>query len=109
AKARFNLLRQGFTTYLPEVLKRRAHARRVDWVRAPFFPRYIFVGFDPETTPWRAINSTIGVSGLVSFGDGVPTPVPSGIVEQLRERESDEGLIAFDPAARFKPGDRVRI
>lgn len=109
AKARFNLLRQGFTTYLPEILKRRSHARRVDMVRAPFFPRYLFVGFDPDITPWRAINSTIGVSGLVSLSDGAPTPVPDHVVDSIRAQEREDGLIAFDPTSRLKPGDKVRI
>ena len=42
-KAVAHLDRQGFVTYLPRYLKRRRHARRVDVVAAPLFPRYLFV------------------------------------------------------------------
>ena len=46
AKALLNLARQGFQSYLPQYVKRRRHARRVEWVKAPLFPRYLFVRFD---------------------------------------------------------------
>ena len=109
-KAAFNLRRQGYTVYLPEHRKRRRHARRTDWIRAPFFPRYLFVRLDPEVTRWRAINSTFGVTGLVSMSDGGrPTPVPAGIVEALEARRDADGLIAVDPMARLKTGDSVRL
>ena len=37
-KAAFHLRRQGYDVFLPKHLKRRKHARRVDWVPAPLFP-----------------------------------------------------------------------
>src|SRR3954468_9168362 len=85
AKALLNLDRQGFSCYLPRYLKRRRHARRLDWVAAPLFPRYLFIGMDLATARWRAIRSTIGIAGLVCHGDQ-PTPVPFGIVEGLKAR-----------------------
>ena len=36
-----HLQRQGFKTYLPQHLKRRRHARRVETVRSPLFPSYL--------------------------------------------------------------------
>ncbi|MGD9769432.1 MAG: transcription termination/antitermination NusG family protein, partial [Pseudolabrys sp.] len=42
-KAVAHLARQGFETYLPRYLKRRRHARRVETVAAPLFPRYLLV------------------------------------------------------------------
>ena len=99
-RAREHLLRQGFDVYLPRWRKRRSHARRVEWVPAPLFPRYLFVGFDIEITRWRAINSTIGVSYLVCNG-GMPLPLPNGIVEAIRAREADSGLIEIKPAFRM--------
>jgi len=41
-----NLERQGFETYLPRYLKRRRHARRIETIKAPLFPRYVFVRVD---------------------------------------------------------------
>jgi transcriptional antiterminator RfaH len=55
-KAAFHLRRQGYDVFLPKHLKRRKHARRIDWVSAPLFPRYLFVAIDPETTPWWALK-----------------------------------------------------
>ena len=45
-KAVAHLNRQGFATYLPRYLKRRRHARRVEIIAAPLFPRYLFVSID---------------------------------------------------------------
>lgn len=95
-RAHQHLLQQGFAVYLPQLRKRRSHARRIDWVRAPLFPRYLFVGFDAEVTRWRAIQSTFGVSHLVCSG-GLPLPVPDGIVESIRARETAGGLIEIKP------------
>ncbi len=106
AKATWHLERQGYRVYLPRWRKRRSHARRIDWVAAPLFPRYLFVGFDIETTGWRAIHSTVGVSHLVCNG-GLPTPMPEGIVEEIRARESESGLIEVNPS--FRKGQPVIV
>ena len=41
SKAAAHLLRQGYETYLPRYLKRRRHARKIDLVSKPLFPRYL--------------------------------------------------------------------
>ena len=46
AKATSHLNRQGFEIYFPRYLKRRRHARRIETVAAPLFPRYLFVAVD---------------------------------------------------------------
>ncbi len=68
-RRRINLIRQGFEIYLPRYLKRRRHARKVDVVAAPLFPRYVFINIDMATQRWRPIQSTFGVSHLVMNGD----------------------------------------
>ncbi len=109
AKAADNLARQGFETYLPRYIKTVRHARRVSTVKAALFPNYLFIRFDVNATPWRAINSTVGVTRLVGH-DAVPAPLPSHIVDELRQRESSDGLIGIlRPAARFRSGDAVRV
>ncbi|MSO89947.1 MAG: transcriptional activator RfaH [Rhodospirillaceae bacterium] len=105
-RAREHLSRQGYDVYLPRWRKRRSHARRIEWVPAPLFPRYLFVGFDIGLTRWRAIHSTIGVSHLVSNG-GMPLPMPNGIIEDIRAREADSGLIEIKPA--FRKGQSVIV
>ena len=108
-QARFNLLRQGFEVYLPCYLKRRRHARRTDWVTTPLFPRYLFVRMDLGATRWRAIQSTFGVSHLVCNGEA-PAALPDGIVEEIREREDDRGMVvlAAEPPP-FAKGEAVRV
>ncbi len=103
-----NLLRQKFGAYLPRYLKRRRHARRIDWVASPFFPRYLFVKMDPGAVRWRAIHSTIGVSHLVCAGDK-PLAMPDGIVESIQSREDAKVMVGMDPAISFKKGAQVQI
>ncbi|MHC8508099.1 MAG: transcription termination/antitermination protein NusG [Rhodospirillales bacterium] len=105
-KALMHLEQQGFQAYLPRYLRRRSHARRVTWSPSPLFPRYLFAAMDLGAQRWRAVNSTIGVSRLVTQGDA-PAPAPEGVVEALRAHENAEGVIDFK--TRFKKGDRVII
>lgn len=107
-KAVFNLDRQGYQTYLPQYLRRRRHARRIEHVRSPLFPRYLFVAIDMASQRWRTIQSTIGVSRLVCNGD-MPAPVPTHVVEQLRAREDGQGCIRLQQRLKFSPGDKVRV
>lgn len=107
-KAQLNLLRQGFQTYLPRYLKSRRHARRTEWVKAPLFPRYLFINFDVTTTRWRAISSTIGIDRIVCAHDH-PTPLPAGVIEEIRSREDERGLVSLSRCLSLSKGDRVHI
>jgi len=107
-KAVFNLNRQGYRTYLPQYIRRRRHARRVEHVKSPLFPRYLFVAIDMGSQRWRSIQSTFGVSRLVCNGD-MPAAVPDHVVEQLQSREDDQGCIRLEKRAMFLPGDKVRV
>ena len=104
----FHLQKQGFQPYLPCFLRRRSHARKVDWVRAPVFPRYMFVNLNPKVDQWRAIRSTIGVSHFICHGDN-PTPVPDGIVEDIMAREDEKGLVALNSDHNFQRGEPVEV
>jgi transcriptional antiterminator RfaH len=107
-KATAHLNRQGFEIYFPRYLKRRRHARRIETVAAPLFPRYLFVAVDLNLQRWRSIYSTVGVTRLVCSGDD-PTPVPDGIVEALKGREDANGFIKLDSRPPFRAGDKVRV
>ena len=103
-----HLERQGFTVYLPRILRQRRHARQVTRIRAPLFPRYLFVRFDRVRDRWHAINGTHGVCYLVCAGDR-PSRVPPGVVAAIRAHENGDGLVelAADPA--LDCGDQVRV
>jgi transcriptional antiterminator RfaH len=108
AKAVQNLLRQGYEAYLPRYLKRRRHARKVDFTAKPLFPRYMFVAVDVATQRWRSIQSTSGVSRLVTNGDE-PAAVPDGVVPALKARQDANGFVKIDARPNFAPGDKVRV
>jgi transcriptional antiterminator RfaH len=107
-KALAHLGRQGFEVYLPRYQKRRRHARRIEKVAAPLFPRYLFVAVDVSVQRWRAILSTVGVSHLIRHGD-LPVPVDDAVVAELRRREDDMGFVRLDSRPRFAPGAPIRV
>ncbi len=102
-----NLVRQGFSVFCPTcpVTRKRGPKFVKSW--QPLFSGYLFLGFDPNTAPWRAINSTYGVSRLVSFGGEAPKAVPNALIDGLRRRCDDAGHML--PPERLEPGDKVRI
>lgn len=102
-----HLERQNFDVYMPLYLKRRSHARQVTWHKKPLFPRYIFVRLS-EAGLWRKIRSTIGVSDLIYMGDK-PATIDDGVIDEIREREGEDGLIRLPDADGHKVGDVVRI
>jgi transcriptional antiterminator RfaH len=107
-KAASNLTRQGFQIYLPRYVKRRSHARKIEKVAAPLFPRYIFVCVNVATQRWRSIQSTLGVSRLVTNGSR-PSPIAQNVVSALRAREDESGFIQLNPTRGFSLGEKVRI
>jgi transcriptional antiterminator RfaH len=103
-----HLARQGFEVFYPRYLKRRSHARRVDMVPAPLFPRYLFVRFDPQYTQWQAIRSTRGVISLVSNGNDL-VPVPDVVINEIRAREDAEGYVVLANQLKMARGAKIRI
>ncbi len=108
AKAARNLMKQGFEIYLPRYLKRRSHARKIDKVAVPLFPRYLFVRINAATQRWRSIQSTFGVAGLV-LHRSEPAPVPPQVLHSLRAREDESGYVELDQRPKFAPGDKLRV
>jgi transcription elongation factor/antiterminator RfaH len=105
-KAELHLGAQGFRTFQPQIRKTIRHARQLKTVRAPLFPRYLFVILDLGRDRWLSVRSSVGVSSLFSSRDGRPVPVPIGIVESLIER-SEDTLTRLD--SHLVKGQQVRI
>ncbi len=108
AGAQRQLENQGFHTFLPRCLKARRHARKLENVLAPIFPRYLFVVLDLDRVRWRSVNGTFGVARLVMAGDR-PQPVPPGVVEALIALADGRGVLRFDGGGRLAVGQKVRI
>ena len=101
-----NLGRQGFRTFLPlQEETKRARGKFTTQMR-PLFPGYIFVTFDVSVGGWRAVNSTYGITRLVSLGKE-PTPVPTDLVCKLILRCDREGKLM--PPKVLSPGDEVMV
>jgi transcription antitermination factor NusG len=100
------LVNQGFRAFVPRYWKNRRHARRVDTVSVPLFPRYIFTILDRTRDRWRSINGTFGVDRLLMYG-GEPQAVPHGVVERLLEATDSGGNVQFD--FHLKEGQTIKI
>ena len=106
--AQQHLIDQGFDAYLPKFKKTRRHARKVEVVLAPLFPRYLFVSIDLEVDQWRKVQGTRGVSYLI-VTDNRPAVVSSKIVQNLKSQENEDGLVPVESLMAFTKGDRVRV
>jgi len=101
-----NLARQRFETFLPLIDQTIRQNGRFVQSRKPLFPGYIFVRFDTGKGSWRSINSTQGITKLVSFGQA-PAPVPDGLITQLMARCDHDGMMA--PIPDLNVGDSVTV
>ena len=106
ARAEGQLYRQGFQTFQPKRLKTVRHARRLNTVEAPFFPRYLFIVLNLARHQWRSVNGTFGVSRLVMGGDQ-PHPVPHGVVEALIAAADGRGILEL--GRKLQVGGPVRL
>jgi transcription antitermination factor NusG len=96
---------QNFRAFVPRYWKNRRHARKVETISAPLFPRYLFVILNRAVDRWRSINGTLGVERLLMQG-GEPLPVPRGVVETL-VAAADHGNVYFD--ADLRASQRVKV
>ena len=106
--AQQHLLEQGFDVYLPKFKKIRRHARKVEEVLVPLFPRYIFIGMNMEVARWRSVNGTRGVSYLLTNYDR-PAVVPNYVIENLKSNEIAYGIVPVNSLITFAKGDKVRV
>ena len=103
-----HLVEQGFEAYLPRFKKIKKHARKVEEVLVPLFPRYIFVGMDLEFARWRSVNGTRGISYLLT-NDDYPASLSDLVIQNLKSQEIADGVVPVSTLLSFKRGDKVRI
>jgi transcriptional antiterminator RfaH len=101
-----NLNQQGFETFLPlhETTSRKL-SRFVNTAK-PLFPGYMFVRFDRTEPNWHKINSTYGVSRLITF-NSILKSIPSKFVDHLMKRYDISGRLL--PIEKLKKGDHVTV
>ena len=101
-----NLNRQGFETFLPLSDSTSRNASRLINKAQPLFPGYMFNSFDKAETKWCKINSTYGVSRLVTFNSTLKS-IPATFVNNLMKRYDLSGKLL--PIQKLKKGDQVNI
>ena len=108
ALAAQQLEQQGFVAYCPKYQKQRKHARKIETILAPLFPRYLFVELNLERDRWRSINGTRGISYLL-MNDEKPLLVPEYVVQGLKEQETGDGVVLVASLIVFTKGDKMRV
>ena len=101
-----NLKRQGFSIFLPLIIKTTKKNGKFLNVKAPLFPGYLFMGSELDPVPWKTINGTRGVSTAVTL-DGVYRSLDTHIIEGLQNRCNDCGVI--QSLSDIIPKDRAKI
>ena len=101
-----NLNRQGFETFLPlhETTSRRL-SRFINTSK-PLFPGYMFIRFDKAESEWHKINSTYGVSRIITF-NSILKSIPTIFVDHLMERYDLSGKLI--PIKKLRKGDQVTV
>lgn len=102
-----NLARQGVNIFAPFEEFTARKGRELVQKRRALFPGYLFVSFDTGSVQFRSINSTLGVSRLVSFSERSPAQVPDALIAGLMQRCDPTGKLL--PPASLKGGDTVHV
>jgi transcriptional antiterminator RfaH len=108
ALAEQNLLHQGFEIFRPKTRQHRMRSGQRRSFIESMFPRYLFVRLSRQGQDWGPIRSTRGAVGLVRLGTETPI-IPDQIINVLRRRCDDEGLISLNGAIDYQPNDLVEI
>lgn len=105
ARAIMNLRRQGVSTFMPLCSRPSLDVR--DLAAKPLFPGYLFVRFDSLQISFTTVNSTFGVSRIVTTGCDVQHGLPPKLIEGLRARCDRHGHLL--PLNDLKVNEAVRI
>ena len=101
-----NLSRQGFETFLPLHDTTSRRTSRFINTSKPLFPGYMFIKFDRAESEWHKINSTYGVSRLITFNSNLKS-IPTIFVDHLMKRYDLLGKLI--PIQKLKKGDQVTV
>ena len=74
---------------------------------APPLGSKLTIMLDPDSVHIRSINSTLGVSRLVSFAGRSPAQVPEELISGLMKRCDPTGKLL--PPSSLETGDPVRV
>jgi transcriptional antiterminator RfaH len=96
----------GYEVLFPKISRKSKRSRGLFEMR-PLFPTYLFVRFHGDEL--KTIKYTHGVARVICFGLE-PHEVDEEIIEAVRARMNEEGIVTLEPkAVTFSPGQRVKI
>ncbi|MDC1264492.1 transcriptional activator RfaH [Amylibacter sp.] len=101
-----NLNQQGFETFLPLHDTTSRRTSRFINTSKPLFPGYMFIKFDRAESKWHKINSTYGVSRLITF-NSILKSIPTIFVDHLMKRYDPSGKLI--PLRKLEKGDHVTV
>ena len=104
-KVEESLARASVEVFNPKLRRKRLIRSKYERVIRPLFPNYLFAKFDPSRQ-YHMIKYTRGVSGIIG-NRGSPWPVSEDIIDIIKSRMNEEGLIVITPD--IKVGDKVEI
>jgi transcriptional antiterminator RfaH len=101
-----NLERQGFETFLPNMQITQRQKNKFMYKNVYVFPGYMFVSFDPYIFTWTKINSTYGVSKILTMSNK-PAEISSDLVLELKNKYE----INSNPKQKekFQKGDSIKF
>lgn len=106
-RAKLNLDRQGFQTFMPlRAATVRFKGRLTSRLR-PLFQGYIFIHIRKQAPDWRSIKSTYGVARLVALSGDRPSQVAPALMQALFDRTGPDGT--WKAPEDLKTGDTVRM
>jgi transcriptional antiterminator RfaH len=105
-QAKKNLTRQGFEVFLPLHDTTSRKLSRFINTSKPLFPGYMFIRFDRAESEWHKINSTYGVSRLITF-NSILKSIPTIFVNNLMKQYDLSGKLT--PIQKLKKGDHVTV
>lgn len=106
-KAQLNLVRQGFECFMPMHKVTVRHARKLNLKLRPIFSGYIFIKFGLDNEDWKKINSTLGISRLISFGGSRPAQIPGALMDGFIARCDDQQKLK--PISDWKTGEKASL
>ncbi|MEE4639020.1 MAG: transcription termination/antitermination NusG family protein [Wenzhouxiangella sp.] len=107
-RAELHLRNQGFETFRPRTREQRTRNGQRRVIVESMFPRYLFVQLAAGVQDWGPIRSTRGAVGLVRHGYEAAV-VPDAVIEELRRRCDENGLVRLAGTIDYKPDEPVEI
>ena len=100
-----NLERQGFENFFPKTKVTIKKENKFVIKDILVFPGYGFIGIEPQNSNWTKINSTYGVSKLLTYNKK-PSEIPFDLIEALKNRYENN----VDPInENLKKGDTIKF